>query len=381
MNVPLVDLRQQYVPLKGDILDAIGGVLDGMQLFLGENVQGLEREFAALCGAQHAIGVSDGTAALHIILRAMGIGPGDEVITVAHTFFATTEAILLAGARPVFVDVNPDSLLMDASQIEPRITERTRAILPVHLYGQTADMAAITQVARRHGLKVIEDACQAHGATGPSGKAGSLGDAAAFSCYYSKNLGAYGEAGLITTNDPELARRARMIRDHGSERRYYHDMVGLNGRLDEIQAAVLRVKLPSLGAWNERRRAHAARYNESLAWPVVAPTECEGNSHIYHLYVIQAPRRDELQAWLKDRGIATGIHYPIPCHLQQATAFLGGHAGDLPVTKRAAGRILSLPMYPELTKEQIDFLTGSIRTFYADAGDPRPTSPLPGSAR
>jgi dTDP-4-amino-4,6-dideoxygalactose transaminase len=229
-------------------------------------------------------------------------------------------------------------------------------------------------VAKRHGLKVIEDACQAHGATGPGGRAGSLGDAAAFSCYYSKNLGAYGEAGLITTNDPELARRARMIRDHGSERRYHHDVVGFNGRLDEIQAAVLRVKLPSLGAWNERRREHAARYNRSLAWPVVTPTECEGNSHVYHLYVIQVPRRDDLQAWLKDRGIATGIHYPIPCHLQQATAFLGGQAGDLPVTEKAAGRILSLPMYPELTDEQIDFVTGSIRAFYADAGVTRPTS-------
>ena len=264
MNIPLVDLRKQYQPLKDEIIRGMEQALEGMHLFLGENVQAFEKEFAQFCGVKHGIGVSDGTAALHIILRAMGIGAGDEVITVAHTFIATAEAIVLAGARPVFVDIDPDTYLMDVGQIEAKITPRTKAILPVHLYGQTADMDPIMEIAARHGLKVIEDACQAHGAEYKGRRAGSLGDAAAFSFYFSKNLGAYGEGGFVTTNDDELARRVRMIRDHGSERRYYHDLIGWNARLDELQAVVLRAKLPHLEAWNEARRAHAARYNELL---------------------------------------------------------------------------------------------------------------------
>jgi len=275
MNIPLVDLHKQYTPLKEEILSGIDRVLDGMHLFLGENVQALEREFARFCGTRHGIGVSDGTSALHIILRAMGIGLGDEVITVSHTFIATVEAILLAGARPVFVDIDPATYLMDVAQVESRITPRTRAILPVHLYGQTVDMDPLLELAAQHGLKVIEDACQAHGAEDKGRRAGSLGDAAAFSFYFSKNLGAYGEGGFITTNDDEVARKVRMIRDHGSERRYYHDVVGFNGRLDEIQAVVLRAKLPHLADWNEQRRSHARQYHELLQGTLaIAPVEC-----------------------------------------------------------------------------------------------------------
>ena len=365
MDIPLVDLRKQYQPLKDEILAGIAQALDGMHLFLGENVQAFEREFAQFCNVKHGIGVGDGTSALHIILRALGIGPGDEVITVSHTFIATAEAILLAGARPVFVDIDPDTYLIDVSQIEARITPATKAIMPVHLYGQTADMDPISEIAQRYGLKVIEDACQAHGAAYKGRRAGGLGDAAAFSFYFSKNLGAYGEGGFITTNDDEITARARMIRDHGSERKYYHDLVGMNARLDELQAVVLRAKLPYLAEWDDLRRQHAARYNKRLrGLPMARPLECPENRHVYHLYVIRAPRRDELQAWLKSQGVATGIHYPVPIHLQNAMSFLGYKAGDLPVTERAAEEALSLPMYPELIDEEIAFVADRIKVFY-----------------
>jgi len=369
MNIPLVDLRKQYAPLKEEILGGIEHVLDGMCLFLGENVQGLENEFARFCGAHYGIGVSDGTAALNIILRAMDVGAGDEVITVSHTFIATAEAILLAGARPVFVDIHPATYLMDVAQVESKITPRTRAILPVHLYGQPVDMAPLLELASRHSLRVIEDACQAHGAEYKGRRTGGLGDAAAFSFYYSKNLGAYGEGGFITTDDGELARRIRMIRDHGSERRYYHDVIGFNGRLDELQAVVLRAKLPHLEAWNEQRRRHASHYNQLLqGTSVVTPVECPDNRHVYHLYVIRAPRRDELQAFLKSRGIFSGIHYPIPVHLQHAMSCLDYKPGDFPVTERVTGEILSLPMYAELTDEEIEQVADTIKAFYRAQG-------------
>ena len=365
MNIPLVDLRAQYQPLKNEIMAGMEQALEGMHLFLGDNVQAFEREFAQFCGVKHGIGVSDGTAALHIILRAMGIGAGDEVITVSHTFIATVEAIVLAGARPVFVDIDPNTYLMDVGQIEAKITPRTKAILPVHLYGQTADMDPIMEIASRHGLKVIEDACQAHGAEYKGRRAGSLGDAAAFSFYFSKNLGAYGEGGFITTNDDELAHKVRMIRDHGSERRYYHDLIGWNARLDELQAVVLRAKLPHLEAWNEARRVHAARYNELLSThSIVTPVEHPDNRHVYHLYVIRAPGRDDLQARLKESGVFTGIHYPVPVHLQKAMASLGYGLGDFPVTERIVGEILSLPMYAELTDEQVVSVVNAINTYY-----------------
>jgi dTDP-4-amino-4,6-dideoxygalactose transaminase len=367
MNIPLVDLREQYTPLKDEILNRIAQALDGMQLFLGENVQALEKEFAQFCGAQYGVGVSDGTTALHIILRAMDIGPGDEVITVSHTFIATAEAIILAGARPVFVDIDPATYLMDVAQVKHKITPRTRAILPVHLYGQTVDMDPLLELASQHGLKVIENACQAHGAEYKGRRAGSLGDAAAFSFYFSKNLSAYGEGGFITTDDDELARKVRMIRDHGSERRYYHDLIGLNARLDELQAVVLRAKLKHLEAWNGLRRQHAARYNALLREAgVVTPVECPENRHVYHLYVIRAAHRDALQAHLKSQGVATGIHYPVPLHLQRALSDLGYRPGELPVTERVAGEILSLPMYAELPDEAISRIAESIREVARD---------------
>ena len=365
MTIPLVNLKKQYAPLKEDILTGIGKVFDGMQLFLGENVQALEKDFAQFCGAKYGVGVSDGTAALHAILRAMDIGPGDEVITVSHTFIATAEAILLTGAKPVFVDIDPVTYLMDVAQVEAKITHHTKAILPVHLYGQIVDMDPLLELASKYHLRIIEDACQAHGAAYKGRKAGSLGDAAAFSFYYSKNLGAYGEGGFITTNDPELYRRMRMIRDHGSERRYYHDLVGMNARLDEIQAVVLRAKLPHLSEWNDERRAHASLYNQLLQGSLlITPVEQSGNTHVYHLYVVRAPRRDELQVWLKDHGIFTGIHYPVPNHLQPAMKSLGYKQGDFPVTEQVVTEIISLPMFAELTDEEIASVVSGIDAFY-----------------
>jgi dTDP-4-amino-4,6-dideoxygalactose transaminase len=366
MAIPLVNLRKQYAPLKDEIISGIESVFEGMQLFLGENVQALEKEFAQFCNVAYGVGVSDGTAALHIILRAMDIGPGDEVITVSHTFIATAEAILLTGATPVFVDIDPVTYLMDVSQVEAKITPHTKAILPVHLYGQIVDMDPLLALASKYHLRIIEDACQAHGAEYKGRKAGSLGDAAAFSFYYSKNLGAYGEGGFIATNDPELHRRVRMIRDHGSERRYYHDLLGMNARLDEIQAVVLRAKLHHLDEWNHRRRAHASLYNKLLqGFPTVTPVEQVGNTHIYHLYVVRAPKRDELHIWLKEHSIFTGIHYPIPNHLQPALKSLGYKQGDFPVTEQVVGEIISLPMFAELMDEEVASVASVIDTFYS----------------
>jgi dTDP-4-amino-4,6-dideoxygalactose transaminase len=365
MSIQFVDLRKQYAPFKKEILSGIEKVLDGMQLFLGENVQQLEKEFSQFCGAAQGIGVSDGTSALHIILRALGIGPGDEVITVSHTFIATGEAIMLAGAKPVFVDINPSTYLMDVSQVEAKISSHTKAILPVHLYGQTVDMDPLFKIASKYNLRIIEDACQAHGAEYKGRKAGTLGDAAAFSFYYSKNLGAYGEGGFISTNDSDLAAKMRMLRDHGSGVRYHHDLIGFNARLDEIQAVVLRAKLPHLAEWNDKRREHARLYNTLLKeTPVRTPAEFAGSNPVYHLYVISAPKRDELQAALKEQGIFTGIHYPIPLHLQKAMQPLGYKPGDLPVTENAVTQILSLPMFAELENEEIEYVATAIKNFY-----------------
>lgn len=364
MSIQFVDLRKQYAPFKEEILAGIEKALDGMHLFLGENVQQLEKEFAQFCGATYGVGVSDGTAALHTILRAMEIGTGDEVITVSHTFIATGEAIVLAGAKPVFVDIDPDTYLMDVSQVETKITSRTKAILPVHLYGQTVDMDPLLEIASKHGLRVIEDACQAHGAEYKGRKAGTIGDAAAFSFYFSKNLGAYGEGGFITTNNTELATKIRMIRDHGSGAKYHHEVIGLNARLDEIQAVVLRAKLPHLAEWNSIRREHAKLYNELLMdTSVKTPTELEGNIPIYHLYVISVAERDDLQAALKEQEIFTGIHYPIPMHLQKSMEYLGYKPGDFPVTEKVTSEILSLPMFAELTDDEIRKVVSSIKAF------------------
>ena len=297
-------------------------------------------------------------------LRACGVGPGDEVITVSHTFIATTEAILLSGAIPVFVDIDPDTYTMDVNQIEQRITPRTRAILPVHLYGQCADMNPILDIAHKYRLKVIEDACQAHGSRYHEKQAGNLGTVGCFSFYFSKNLGAYGEAGMVTTSDPEIARQIRMMRDHGSEKRYHHEMLGWNARLDELQAAVLRIKLSRLEAWNEQRRKIAQFYNQALGkGNLVIPVEAPGRKHIYHLYVIRSKNRDSLRNVLNETGIGVGIHYPIPVHLQPAFAGFSQNTGRLPVTEAIVGEILSLPIYPELTFEQASQVAEAVLSF------------------
>jgi dTDP-4-amino-4,6-dideoxygalactose transaminase len=366
VNIPLVDLKAQYQPLKDDILSRLEEILDGMRLFLGPNVQALEKEFAALCEVEHAVGVADGTTGLQLALMACEVGPGDEVITTSHTFIATAEAIALTGAKPVFVDIDPQTYTMDVSQIEAQITPQTRAIIPVHLYGQSADMDPIVELAEQRGIRVIEDACQAHGARYKGRRTGGLGHVAAYSFYFSKNLGAYGEGGMVTTRDGELAQKLRMLRDHGSPERYHHELVGLNGRLDEIQAAVLRVKLPHLDDWNAQRRANAMHYTELLAGieEAMAPAIAPYAEHVFHLYVVRVPQRDALLAHLRERGVGAGIHYPVPCHLQPAFRELGYAPGDLPVTERIAGEIVSLPMYAELTAEQRVYVADAIREFY-----------------
>lgn len=362
--IPLVDLRIQYEPLRDEIHAAWDEILGSMRLFLGPNVQAFEKEFAQYCGAADAIGVSDGTTAIHIALRAAGVGQGDEVITVSHTFIATAEAIMLAGAVPIFVDIDPKTYTMDASQIEAAITPRTRVILPVQLYGQCADMDPILEIARRHNLVVIEDACQAHGATYKGRKAGSMGDFGAFSFYFSKNLGAYGEGGMVTTDDPTLAHKVRMIRDHGSEKRYYHEMLGWNGRLDELQAAVLRIKLRHLDEWNQKRNKNAELYTIALQGVAVATPEIAAyNQHIFYLYVIRTAQRDALQKYLGEQGIGCGIHFPVPIHLQKSCAAYYQGPGKLPVTEKAANEILSLPMYAELTPEQIERVASETKKF------------------
>jgi len=363
VRIPLVDLKIQYQDIKEEVLAEISQALDGMQLFLGKNVQTVETEFAAYCGTQHAIGVGSGTDALHIAIRACGIGPGDEVITVSNTFIATVEAIILAGARPVFVDIDPVTQNMDPALVEKAITPRTKAILPVHLFGQTADMDPILALAHKHKLKVIEDACQAHGAEYKGKRAGSLGDVGCFSFYFTKNLGAYGESGIITTSDPEIAKRCRMIRDHGQSAKYYHSMMGINGRLDEIQAAVLKVKMPHLDSWIEKRRNLAQLYNSGLPSSIIKPKEMPWAKHVYYVYVIRTQKRDELKNWLESKEISTGIHYPVPIHQQDAWLAAGGIKVSLPVTERITSEILSLPMYPELKNIEIDYICGCIREF------------------
>jgi len=363
MRIPLVDLKNQYQNIKKEVLSEISQALDSMQLFLGKNVQALESEFAGFCGTEFAIGVGSGTDALHIALRACGIGPGDEVITVSHTFIATVEAIILAGAKPVLVDIDPETYNMDASQLKKAITGKTKAIIPVFMYGHPADMDPIIEIARAHGLKIIEDACQSHGSEYKGRRAGSIGDVGCFSFYFTKNLGAYGEGGIITTSDPEIAQRCRMLRDHGQNEKYCHALIGMNGRLDELQAAVLRIKLPHLEEWIDKRRSLAQAYNEGLPDSIIKPQEMSWGKHVYHLYVVRIPEREQLREWLESKGISTGMHYPIPIHLQEAWRASGGEKLSLPVTESITKEILSLPMYPELTIEEVDIVCKHIREF------------------
>ena len=364
MNVPLVDLRAAFAPVKEQVFRDFESILDGMQLFHGPHTQALEAEFAAYCGAEHGLAVSNGTDALFAALLACGIGPGDEVIAPAHTFFATIEAIVHTGATPVLADVERDTLTLDPAAVRSLLTDRTRAIVPVHLYGQCADMDPLLEIARERGLRVVEDAAQAHGAKYKGRAAGSLGDAASFSFYFTKNLGGVGEGGFISTSDAKLAEQVRLLRHHGHVSKFEHAIVGYNLRLDELQAAVLRAKLPGLDAGNDRRRAHAAHYARLFSGSAVQVPVCRpGNEHVYHVYALRAPRRDELADHLAQRGVGTGIHYKNPGHLQPALRSVPHRAGDMKVTIEACRELISLPMYPQLSAEQIEYVAAQVLEF------------------
>ena len=360
--IPFVDLKAQYAGIKTEVNAAIQGILDSCQFTLGTEVAEFEKEFARYSGAEIGVGVNTGTSALHLALLAADIGPGDEVITVPFTFVATVAAIVYTGATPVLVDIDPVTFTMDPAALEAAITPRTRAIMPVHLYGQMADMDPILAIARKHKLIVIEDAAQAHGAEYKGRRAGSVGNMGCFSFYPGKNLGAYGEGGMVVTDHPEYARKIRMLRDWGAEKKYQHVLKGYNYRLEGIQGAVLRVKLRHLEAWTEARRAAAARYDEALAGSgVVTPTALAHNRHVYHIYAIRTSKR---QAWmdaLAAQEIQSGIHYPIPVHLLPAYADLGYKSGDFPHSEAAANEVMSLPMFPELTAAQTDTVSEAIR--------------------
>jgi dTDP-4-amino-4,6-dideoxygalactose transaminase len=365
--IPFVDLRAQYQSIRGEINDAIQGVLDSCQFTLGSEVEAFEREFAEYCGAGIGVAVNTGTSALHLALLAAGIGRGDEVITVPFTFVATVSAVHYAGATPVFVDIDPQTLLMDVQQVEARITPRTRAIIPVHLYGQPVDMAPLMKLARRHGLVVIEDACQAHGAEYLGRRAGSFGDMGCFSFYPGKNLGAYGEGGMVVASDPGLARTLRMLRDWGAEKKYHHELKGYNYRMDGIQGAVLRVKLRHLERWTEARRALAAFYDRHFdAAGVVRPQVRPDCRHVFHIYALRSRERDRWQQQLQEQGIQTGIHYPFPVHLLSAFRDLGHHAGDFPHAEAAAREVLSLPMYAELGELQAEQVAQAVVALAAE---------------
>jgi dTDP-4-amino-4,6-dideoxygalactose transaminase len=367
-NVPFVDLVAQYANIAVDVDQAIGRVLKSGDFILGRDVWAFEEEFAGYCGVEHAVAVDSGTSALELALRACGIKAGDEVITASNTFIATALAISNVGAVPVFADVDPMTSCIDVAAIERALTSRTRAIIPVHLYGHPADMDPILDLARRRGLRVIEDACQAHGAMYKGGRVGSFGDAAAFSFYPGKNLGAYGDGGIVVTNTRPIAESVTLLRNYGQKEKYHHVSRGFNRRLDSIQAAVLRVKLRHLDNWNAARENHATAYQRLLIGTgVQIPKAAACVEPVWHLFVIQTPRRNDLRDYLANIGIVTGIHYPIPIHLQPAYRDLGYHRGDFPITEQAAEQILSLPMYPELTAEAIAHVAAAISTFVATA--------------
>jgi dTDP-4-amino-4,6-dideoxygalactose transaminase len=360
MHVPFVDLRAQHAPLTGAIEGSLRETIERGDFIMGAAVERFETEYAAYIGTRHALGVGTGLSAIELALRAFDVGPGDEVIAPANTFIATVLAIMAVGARPVFVDMDASSYGIDASAVDAAITSRTKAVVPVHLYGQPVDLDAVAAVARRHNLVLVEDAAQAHGARYKGRRAGSFGHAAAFSFYPSKNLGALGDGGMVTTNDDRAAGKLRLLRNYGQHVKYYHAVAGTNSRLDTVQAAVLSVKLPHLDGWNAARRAHADAYSSRLSAHVQTPVAAANVEHVFHLYVIQTHERATLEQRLKERQIHTGIHYPVPAHLQEACASLGYRAGDFPVTEAAASRILSLPMYAELTDEQIDYVADAV---------------------
>lgn len=364
--VPFVDLKAQYASIKNEVDAAIARVVENTSFIMGPQVAAFEKAFAEYLGARFCIGVNSGTAALQLALIACGIGSGDEVIIPSLTFFATAEAVSVLGAKPVFVDIDPVSYTVAASAIEKAITPRTRAIMPVHLYGQAADLDPILEIAKQYNLRVVEDAAQAHGAEYQGRRVGAIGDTGCFSFYPSKNLGAYGEAGAVVTNDEALAEKLRLLRDHGSTSKYAHAIVGYNFRMEEIQAAVLGVKLPHLDDWNNHRRERAAVYNDLLKDSgFTLPRELDYARHIYHVYAVQTENRDELQRHLTAAGIQTGVHYPIPIHLQPAYASFGYGAGALPFTEQLSERVLSLPMFPELSDDQQNHIAKSIQSFTA----------------
>jgi dTDP-4-amino-4,6-dideoxygalactose transaminase len=360
--IPFVDLQAQYRSIRSEIDDAVLRVLDSAQVVLGPAVAEFEREFAAYCRTREAVAVNSGTSALHLALLAAGIGPGDEVITVPLTFVATVAAIENAGAKPVLVDVEPDYLTMDPTAFEAAITPSTRAVVPVHLHGQPADMDPILDIARRRGIVVIEDACQAHGADYNGRRCGSMGELGCFSFYPSKNLGAYGQGGAVTMNDSGLADRIRLLRSHGEAARYEHTCRGYNYRMDSVQAAILGVKLRHLERWIEARRQHATSYQRLLPETgVKTPGVRAGSRHVYHVFAVRVHRRNTLRAGLADAGVQTGVHYPIPVHLQPAYTHLGHSRGAFPVSEIAASELLSLPMFPELGDEQLEHVVRAFR--------------------
>ncbi|OGG23183.1 erythromycin biosynthesis sensory transduction protein eryC1 [Candidatus Gottesmanbacteria bacterium RIFCSPLOWO2_01_FULL_40_10] len=366
ISVPLVDLKASYKGIKNQIDRAIAGVLGKTNFIMGDEVTGFETAFTRYIGTKYAIGVSSGTAAIHLILKALGIGAGDEVILPSHTFTATAEPVVWLGAKPVFADIAPDYTL-DPTRLEKLITAKTKAVIPVHLYGLPADMDGISKIASRYKISVIEDTAQAHGAVFGKKKTGTLGIAAAFSFYPGKNLGAYGDAGCVVTDNSLLADAVRKLRNHGRTEKYRHQLVGYGERLDTLQAAVLSVKLKHLERWNRQRRTAAALYDRRLKDipQVTMPETISGRRHVYHLYVIQVEQRDKLKNYLKEKGIGCGIHYPIPLHLQPAYKFLRYKRGDFPDTEKISGRILSLPIYPEITTAQIKYITKCVKEFYS----------------
>lgn len=364
--IPILDLKEQYQALREQMLRAVEDVMEGGAFINGPNVKALEGEVAAYLGAGHGVALNSGTDALHLALRALDIGPGDEVITTPFTFVATTEAIGIVGAKPVFVDIDPATYNMDPSLIEAAITPRTKAILPIHLYGCPAPMDAIMAIARKHNLYVVEDCAQAIGATIGGKFVGTIGDFGAFSFFPSKNLGAYGDGGMLLTNDSELADRARSLRAHGGRVKYYHEELGVNSRLDEMQAAILRVKLPHLEKWIENRRKVAQRYNEAFApLGLQLPADPANGRHVYHQYTIRVEDRDRLQKELQAAGVQTMVYYPVPLHLQKVHAMFGQGEGSFPHSERAAKEVLSLPMFPELRPEVQDKVIEAVRTALA----------------
>jgi len=364
MQIPFLDLKAHHASIREELDAAIREVIDSSAFAGGPFVAKFEQDFAKFCGTANSIGVGNGTDALWLVMLALGIGPGDEVITVPMTFMATTEAISYCGAKPVFVDIDERTYTLNPDLLEHAITPRTKAIIPVHLFGQTADMDPILDIAKRRGLAVIEDACQAHGAEYRGRKAGSIGTAGCFSFYPGKNLGALGEAGAVVTNSEELKNKIQMLREHGQAKKYYHTLIGWNARMDGIQGAALRVKLKHLDRANEARRAHARFYDQQLAEveEIILPTEAEYARHVYHLYVVRLQDRDRVLQAMADKGKASGNHYPNPVHLQEAYSFLGHRKGSFPVAERCAEEFLSLPMYPELTPPQLEAVVHELKT-------------------